>query len=408
MKKWILAAHIILDNLLSNLTIFVFVILLVYMLQGLAGLYEAYAQRLFMADEYRLKDALLVHTTDMDYMPGNDPADFSVYRDNVLGIEGVRDYLPVSTFGVFAPIDASEVMLRLDPIHSDTYHSVRYKLVAGSWPENLNEVVLTEYAREYLQIGDQIPVSLLSVDKDLSIESADALITVVGFVDEKSLIFCFNTTSNRPGLQDVTTTLSLLATEENSIENKEMHGFILDPTSSTGQAFATSVRRAQYMVTLEPEADLTSVERELKNFFGETRVHGGVEMIEKYKNDHREDFLLLVRFSVLLLILTVTSLFASVFLQLNKRKKEMAAYYLCGASWRQSIFLFCGIYYPLIILGTLTGTALYFKLTRMKLSDNGRYTGWIMLLLLVLCTVQVLPQYISAIRTSPIEHMRKD
>ncbi|NLW89725.1 MAG: hypothetical protein GXY43_08440 [Clostridiaceae bacterium] len=408
MKKWILAANIIGDNLLSNLTIFVFAVLFAYLLQGLAGSYVAYSQRLIMAQNVQLTEKILVHTVNTDLLPGTDTPEFFTYRNNVMEIEGVHDYQPISTFGIFAPIDASEVVLRLDPIHSDTYHSVRYKLVAGSWPENPNEVVLTEYAREYLQIGDQIPVSLITIDKDMSIESADALITIVGFVDAKSLIFYFNTTSNRPGLQDVTTTLSLLATEDNSIENKEMHGFIMSPTSSNGQAIGTSARRAKYIVSIEAYADLSSVTFELENIFGMGRVHSGVEMIEKYKNDHREDFLLLVRFSVLLLILTVTSLFASVFLQLSKRKKEMATYYICGASWRQCILLFCGVYYPLIFLGTLVGSALYVNFTNLKLSENGRYTGWILLLILVVCTIQILPQYLAAIRTSPVEYIRKD
>ncbi len=408
MKKWILAANIIWDNLLSNLTIFVFAVLLTYMLQGLAGLYVAYSQRLVMAEKIQMTDKILVNFVGSDLLMGQSPPDLSFFRDEVMDIEEVRDYQPISTFGIFALVNASGISLRMDPILSDSYNTVRYTLVDGSWPDEPNEVVLTEYAKEYVRLGDTIPVSLMSIGKDLSTESAEAVITIVGFVDTKSLIFYFDSISARPGLQDVTTTLSALAIENNSIENREMHGFIMEPTSSTGQAFETSIRRAKYMVTLEKSADLFSVENELKSLFGENRVHSGIGMIAKYKEDHREEFLLLVRSSVLLLILTVTSLFASVFLQLNKRKKEMATYFICGASWRQSILLFCGVYYPLIILGTLVGSALYVALTKLKLSENGRYTGWIMLLILVLCTILILPQYISAIRTSPVEHIRKD
>lgn|GEM_PF-1392780 len=408
MKKWILTANIFLENLLSNMMIFVFAVLLAYMLQGLSGLYVAYSQRLIMAEKIQLTDRILVNYLQSDDQMGLQPPDLSSYYEEVMKIDGVQAYCPISTFGVFSRIDEAGVSLRTDPIMSDTYKDIQYKLIEGSWPDEPNEVVLADYAKDFVRLGDTFSVSLDSIGNDFSIQSAEAVITIVGFVDAESLVFNFDTLSARPGLQDVTTTLSAVAIDYNSIENREMYGFILAPTDSTGQSIRTSLRRAKYMVTLEPDADLTSVESELALIFGKTRIHSGIGMINKYKEDYREEFLLLLRFSVILLILVVTGIFSSVFLQLNMRKKEMAAYYLCGASWRQSIFLFCGIYYPLIILGTLAGSALYVNLTRMKLSDNGRYTGWIMLLLLALCTVQILPQYISAIRTSPIEYIRKD
>jgi len=388
--------------------IFVFAVLLAYMLQGLSGLYVAYSQRLIMAEKIQLTDRILVNYLQSDDQMGLQPPDLSSYYEEVMKIDGVQAYCPISTFGVFSRIDEAGVSLRTDPIMSDTYKDIQYKLIEGSWPDEPNEVVLADYAKDFVRLGDTFSVSLDSIGNDFSIQSAEAVITIVGFVDAESLVFNFDTLSARPGLQDVTTTLSAVAIDYNSIENREMYGFILAPTDSTGQSIRTSLRRAKYMVTLEPDADLTSVESELALIFGKTRIHSGIGMINKYKEDYREEFLLLLRFSVILLILVVTGIFSSVFLQLNMRKKEMAAYYLCGASWRQSIFLFCGIYYPLIILGTLAGSALYVNLTRMKLSDNGRYTGWIMLLLLALCTVQILPQYISAIRTSPIEYIRKD
>ena len=408
MKKWALATNIILDNIVSNLTIFIFVLLLTYLLQGLSGLYFAYSERLMMADNIKLNEKIFINYLSEDSAIGRSSPDLSKYRNDVMAIEGIKEYQPVSTFGVFAPIDATETVFRLDPMTDDTAKALRYNLVEGSWPDEPNEVVLTAYAKKYVQIGDEISSELSIINTDLSVTSEHANIKIVGFADTNSLIFNFDTMSEFPSLQDVTMTLSEIAAEWNSVENREMHGFILAPMSSSGQPIGTSLRMAKYMVSLEANANHEAVEREIELIFGGRRVHLGIDMIDKYKRDHRDEFLMIVRFSVLLSVLTVTGLFASVFLQLNKRKNEMATYFICGSTWRKSILMFCGTYYPIIILASLAGSALYYALTKPMPSINGWVTGMIMIGVLALCTIEIIPLYFTAPRMSPIEHIRKD
>ena len=81
--------------------IFVFAVLLAYMLQGLSGLYVAYSQRLIMAEKIQLTDRILVNYLQSDDQMGLQPPDLSSYYEEVMKIDGVQAYCPISTFGVF-------------------------------------------------------------------------------------------------------------------------------------------------------------------------------------------------------------------------------------------------------------------------------------------------------------------
>lgn len=407
MKKALLALQIILDNWLTHLILFVFATLVAVLLHFTISESVKYGERLQLARDFGLEQKLLVTKLPSDFWV--ETPDFAAKRDEVFEITGVVKYFPTTTFACRLYDGSNGLQIYFDAVDKEYYENLRYTLVKGSWPDLPNEAVLIADAMSHYAIGDRIagPVDYLGPEGQATADSIE--VNIVGFVDTTVAVFDFGIFEYAPGLDEVTTTLNQMAIDEYSAESGAVIGFCMTPTAPSGEVINFAIiPKAPYLVTVDSDTDPQDIKPQLIEIFGGGRVHTGPEMIERYKVEHNEEYLQLIRFAFISLVLTMSSLFAAVFLQLRKKRLEMTVYYICGTSWAQSLWFFTGSYYPLIATGSLIGSAIYFKLSPHLIRTDPMTVVVILVFLLAVCSIQVLPSYFSARRIHPTEWIRKD
>ena len=407
MKKAILSIQIFLDNWLMNGILLVFAALVAVLLHFTISEYVKYSERLNLARDYGLQNQILVG----NMLPTDDINRISERLaealEEVIQLPGVARYAPAS-FGITAFDGNRGSFIPLECVDEEYYGKTKYALTEGFWPNAPNEVVLTDEAMALYSIGDIIEVTFYLSDADYNVISYESKIEIVGFVDESVAIWEMVPNVFLPGLDDITTTLKEYADNYSPLDERIVFGYIIEPTTASGERIEFIYQGGPYLVTVDSDTDPQDIKPQLIEIFGGGRVHTGPEMIERYKVEHNEEYLQLIRFAFISLVLTMSSLFAAVFLQLRKKRLEMTVYYICGTSWAQSLWFFTGSYYPLIATGSLIGSAIYFKLSPHLIRTDPMTVVVILVFLLAVCSIQVLPSYFSARRIHPTEWIRKD
>ena len=407
MKKALLALQIILDNWLTHLILFVFAVLVAVLLHFTISESVKYGERLQLAHDFGFEQKLQETKLPSDFWI--ELPNFADSNNEVLQIPGVVTYYPATTFACRLYDESNGLEIYFDAVDKEYYEDLCYTLVKGSWPDSPNEAVLLADAMSHYAIGDRIagPVDYLAPDGQATADSVE--VKIVGFVDTTVAIFNFSIWEYTPGLDEVTTTLNQMATGAYSAENGALIGFCMTPTALSGEAINFEIiPKSPYLVTVDSDTDPQDIKPQLIEIFGGGRVHTGPEMIERYKVEHNEEYLQLIRYAFISLDMTKISLFAAEFLQHRKKRLEMTVYYICGTSWAQSLWFFTGSYYPLIATGALIGSAIYFKLSPHLIRTDPMTVAVILVFLLAVCSIQVLPSYFSARRIHPTEWIRKD
>lgn len=407
MKKILLSIQIFLDNWLMNGILLVFAALVAVLLHFTVSEYVKYSERLILARDYGLQNQILVG----NMLPTDDINRISERlaeaSEEVIQLPGVARYAPAS-FGITALDEYRGNFIPLECVNEEYYGKTKYALAEGSWPNAPNEVALTAEAMALYSIGDNIEVTFYLSDMNDNMTSHESTIEIVGFVDENVAIWELVPNVFRPGLDELTTTLKEYADNYSPLDERMVFGYIIEPTTASGERIELIYQGGPYLITVNADTDPEDIKPQLIEIFGGGRVHTGPEMIHRYKVEHNEEYLQLIRFAFISLVLTMSSLFAAVFLQLRKKRLEMTVYYICGTSWAQSLWFFTGSYYPLITMGSLVGSAIYFKLAPQLIRTDPMTVVVILVFLLTVCSIQVLPSYFSARRIHPTEWIRKD
>ena len=409
MKKSILFYTMIYENAFSYAIIFVLIAALSYLLQGTFSMVRSNYEVLELADKSGLDEKILISYTVEDIFYGE--RDFEQIHSGLSETPGVQSYIPVEQFTFWAEDHEQMIQFSLDAITEETYQESQYPLIQGNWPEEPYEVALAENMKKYYREGDQISVLLFWATgnpNNLSIEQSEAELKVVGFIPMDAQIIRLWAPNDDFDLSNMSTTFGA-EYESMEIESGDYAvGVVIPPKNVQGEYIGLQPRGTAVLVTPDREIDPNLLREALGNLLPVNQIQSGKELIERYNEKYHEEYEDMSKYTLIVSSLVISSLLSAVFLQLRKKRLEMTVYYMCGITWKQSIGLFCIVYIPIIVLSFLSGTAVFMAFRENHRWFDGKDSWWILLILLAVSFLFILPLYLLARRSSPVEQTRKD
>lgn len=404
MKKTTLIASIICDNILSYVLSFVLWAIIVYLLLGTSSLVRSYYEAVDLAESSGLDHKVLVSKSLICEFSFDD--DFEQTLETISELPGVNS-CTATAFGSFFSIDRTNGLpFNLDPILEAVYGKMRYPLVSGKWPSDPCEVALAENMMRNYRIGDKIPVRIYffsGTPRDKNYELIDGELTVTGFLHMDAQMINFWSVGDHFDLSHMSTTLSSLSPDGDI--NNVATGVVVPPTDASGQPMRFDSIAHSLIISAEPGIHPQQIKRALSSLFPEDHIQIGKVLIERYHVSHRFELIRVLRNLFIVSFLAISTFFSSVFLQLRRKKLEMTVYYICGVTWQQSIGFFCVVYIPILLLSFISGSTVF-----MAFNENPRWfdgkDSW--LILFAVSFLFILPLYILARRSSPVEQTRKD
>ena len=131
--------------------------------------------------------------------------------------------------------------------------------------------------------------------------------------------------------------------------------------------------------------------------------------MEQEQNDaNKAESKTLMRGITILILLSASSLFSAVFLQLKKRKTEMALLCMTGMTPFLSSTIF-GLYYLLVVaFGNGLGYGIFYALYNEVVAVRNEQFLTVMMIFICFSVILIAPFYILARKLSPIDYLRKD
>jgi hypothetical protein len=276
--------------------------------------------------------------------------------------------------------------------------NLTYEMTEGQMPppDAENVIVLSDSYRKEYKIGDQVEYMYMDDQR----ERNTIVLEVVGFA----------ALDNR--MEDISSAYSGLQNAFKKDQYSDGFGITRHLIDEAGKEIQRSGGFSSVMVVIPREGVTPDTVKSnlLSNisFTGNDGVRTGQEIIDSYIRDNRAQLNTVAAASCLMLILTVSTLFSMVFMQLKKQQYEMTVFYMEGASWPFCIALFSTVMIPFILLGGCLGLFLSPYLLGSSFEYRPVYGLVTLSLILVVSLLSILPSAISLYRKSPLECIRKD
>ena len=276
--------------------------------------------------------------------------------------------------------------------------NMTYEMTEGQMPppDAKNVIVLSDSYRKEYKIGDQVEYTYTI---DLR-ERKTIVLNVVGFAASDNL------------MEDIGSACSGMQNAFKKDQYPDGFGITRHLVDEAGKEIQRSGAFSFVMVVIPREGVTPDTVKAnlLSNisFTGNDGVRTGQEIIDTYIRDNRTQLNTVAAASCLMLILTVSTLFSMVFMQLKKQQYEMTVFYMEGASWPFCIALFSTVMIPSILLGGCLGLFLWPYLLGSAFEYKPVYGLVTLSLILVVSLLSILPSAISLYRKSPLECIRKD
>lgn len=400
MKKAVLISLIIFENAFSYMLIFVLVAIVSFLMQGGASMVRSHQELLKLVELSGIEHKVMIGQ-DLAYTFDGDPlAEQKLQK--LSEMPEIESSVLVSYNAFFAQDRTRGINLILDHYREDIFGDMRYPLIEGEWPDKPYEVVLNEDMRSIYQVGQKIPVSIYYLSDTQQTEKYEAELTVTGFIPSDAQILTFRVNRGED-ISEMATTYR----EEWGNSRSGAYGVVVEPPltiRSTAEMFFLD------SVFILPSRGVSAeeVKQLLIELFPERVIHVVDDMIEEYRIGHRAEYENMVQNLLIVSSLALSVLFSSVFLQLRKKNREMSVYYMCGITWSQGIGIFCVVYIPIILLSFFAGSAAFIAFNENRRWFDGKDSWLILLILLAVSFLFVLPLYVFARRSSPVEQTRKD
>lgn len=278
-----------------------------------------------------------------------------------------------------------------------TYNISMGKMVSKN---AVNQIVLSDDFKNDYKIGEIIDFSYADFNtktlRTLSLE-------IVGFALSDELL------QSSDGGESLD---AIFQTRENMDQYSDGYGITRHLVDSEGaEIFPYNGHGFSFIIT--PDKDVTAEEVKINmneglNTSDNNRLLTGKEMIKEYKDENRTRLNTVIVACLMMLSLTISTLFSMIFMQLKKQQYEMTVLYVGGATWFTCVVLYSTIMIPSIILGSILGlfASSYILADRFAYQNSfGIATVIIVLFISLLC---ILPFFISLHKKSPIECIRKD
>lgn len=412
MKRATLVSSIIYENAFTYLIIFILFAIISFLLQGISSSSRSYYEVIKLGEDAGIGDKVLVNGSDLASPFFSDDL-FSQKLEAIAEMPEIESFA-MTDFQGFVAIRQfsgdSETIYTLDGIYSDIYGKIKYPIECGEWPDEPCEIALPENMHQYYEVGDQIQVGVYHFTgsgKTEEIDTVETVLTVTGFIPMDAQMLDWKVNGNQPDISDMSVTFREL--EESRVPTTQLvMGVGIPPEDESGLPFRSSYGCAALWITPSKDYTPEQIKNSLTQYFIEGQIYIGDELIKRYHVNYQTEYQAMVRNLIIVFSLALTTLFSSVFLQLRKKRLEMTVYYMCGITWRQSIGLFSIVYIPIIALSFISGTAVYMAFRENRRWFDGKDSWSILLILLAVSFLFILPLYVIARRSSPIEQTRKD
>lgn len=395
MRRWKLLSQVFYTNRIRCFVMFLFSALLSLGLILIAFLMTDAYQVLIKADQCGVRDMVFLTNTDIsgDIHEMERLSDFirqigktdGVDRCDLAKIYDLTDIQTGKTISLYKNIEPYNVNLS-------------YEMTEGEMPppDAENVIVLSDAYRKEYRIGDQVEYMYVNNQR----ARCTIALIVVGFA----------ASDNR--MQDYANDIYSLDTFFGKEENKDGFGITRHLVDQAGEEIMQTYGYSFTFIVIPekgvtPDTVKTNILANI-HFSENNRILTGQEMIDAYIRDNRMQLNTIAAASCLMLILTVSTLFSMIFLQLRKQQYEMTVFYVEGATWFTCIALFSTVMIPSILLGGCLGLFASSYLLGNDFKYQPGYGLLVLLLILVFSLLSVLPSAISLYRKSPVECIRKD
>jgi len=259
--------------------------------------------------------------------------------DEIRSVNGVADVEELA----FPELSGTKDGIKYTLVDYSSVPDFEYDLVKGRWPTDKNQVVLTNNAMKYFNVGDT-----LSFD--------DYLFEITGFIDSSVPRLTFYSGSNPVSLYPY-----FAETFEEYVELQEttcdvyIGGYFLSYESASGlKSEDIKINLAALAVVLDGTVDSDVVLNEIQEKFEGLGVfESGKLAIANYKEQNLFNFIL----CCLLMVCAVTLLFGIVlsdfYVNVVLGKREFSVYRINGASWKDCVLVICASYLFPVIIGCL-------------------------------------------------------
>lgn len=339
------------------------------------------------AKEQGLDNKIVIYNHDnMTYPPDYEYA--LNFLDRVRATDGVREAEYLDSVGTFFMTDREFPNPMLMGYSALVNSGFEFDLIEGDEidTENMNEVLISESASEYLSVGDEIRITLPShgliegegginyIDLFTQGESLEFTVKIVGVVSNDSYLISGQTVSFPSRLDDVI------------YKQSERGDFEGDNVVLAGDLITDDGRvvRLSYFETVIVTAERGTSLKTVKKALSESLcTSSNIITYDEYLHNYEDQFggmkatALKYVFSIILVSFMI---FASViFMKFQRRKEEIMSYYLFGATWNWCIVSSVLMFIPAIVTGFFVGSAILvrYRHSYLKLSlIEDRFISW--------------------------------
>jgi len=354
-----------------------------------------------LANQIQL-DKKIVYTTCSDFYLSDAQKKAEAKKiskvDGVAGVENIEFHQIVTEF------KDQKFNLQLLRYDSPTLQKIHYSLEKGAYPKDEEEncVLLPNDFMDKYQVGDVISVYVIddwtSGDTD-EIPIAD--VTISGFLSSEP-VFCVSASGTELKLNDI------------FVQDSTNYGVIYALVDQEGNDLEPSLSDS-FLISTEAGIDVNKVKLSLMDIVNSPAfLHTGENSIALYSESHNMELILMTGYALTAITLAFSMLLANTLLSLLYRQRELAVYFMSGATWKESIRIIVAQQCIPIIFGYLFGTWIYVKSAGSPLfyivvpEIKWQYFLVALLIELLMYASAVLPFYWMTLHKSPIELFRKD
>lgn len=280
--------------------------------------------------------------------------------------------------------------------------NLKFSLSEGEYPDVLepNKLFLPTNFKANFKVGDKVQMAVYNDKNVFTDEHPLVTIQIAGFLEDQCIL---SDTSSEPHLS-----LGGLFSSDPDV------GILYGLVDDNGQPVEVD-SAGIIIVTPDEGVDLKRLDEDLvKIVRSKSHVHTGPELVSRYweSNDSIVRDLFITMVSGFFIAFAV--LIAGTYLSLISRQKEMAVWYMSGASWKDCVRMVLAPKLVAVLVGFIAA------MLQLFLQDGSEYTyeiyvhfRWSYVLItlgivLFMFIAGALPFYLATIRKSPVDLFRKD
>lgn len=340
----------------------------------------------------------IIYTTNRDFYYSND--DKKAESEKIALVDGVSSVENIKYFDVYSAGDGVQFKLML--YDTNTLRQMRYSLPEGRYPSGQedNSVLLPYAYKSIYDIGDQIEIIVCTLDETSDqMIMTPANIVVSGYLGDKHILT----------IDAVGTSLGLQHIFINS-----NYGVIYSLVDQQGEPIVP-INSDYFIISLDNPSDIDKVNSLLKDVVDSPAfLHPGPKMIENYVENNEIEIVKMIGFGLSSLALTISLLLASTLMSLVEKKREMSIYFMCGATWKQSLCMILVQQCICILAGFLLGLGMILYANQSHIfyitipEIKPMYIIITSIFEITIFALAILPFYWMTFKKSPIEIFRKD